>query len=99
MKMKEAEAFNDRGCIEQWDQSVKTAMSVVTRRVVRLMCPPPTRPSKDLYGDVKKRINSRKKRSIGPVEKDVAILKKHWQWLQKLDTELINANGVPTWLA
>ena len=96
MRREESERFNDRSSVEQWDQQVQNALSTVARRVARKMCP--GRSDKQLIGDIRKRINTKKKRSIGGIEKDVQILRRHWDWLVALDREVKNQE-VPSWLA
>ena len=96
MRREESERFNDRSSVEQWDQQVQNALSTVARRVARKMCP--GRSDKQLIGDIRKRINTKKKRSIGGIEKDVQTLRRHWHWLVALDREVKNQE-VPSWLA
>ena len=97
MKREEAERFNERSAVEQWRQAVEQALSVVARRAARLMAAPGARLDRSLLGDLRKRINSRKKRALGAVDKDVQLLKTHYQWLKNLENELIEG-GIPAWL-
>lgn len=97
MRREEAERFNDRATVEQWSEAVNNALSIVTRRTVQLMTTPGVRVDKNLIGDIKKRINSRKKRSLGGVDRDVQNLRKHYNWLKALETELIQG-AAPSWL-
>lgn len=97
MRRKEAEHFNDRSTVEQWKAAVEQALSYVSRRVVKEMIPGASRVDRSLSGDIRKRINSRKKRALGPVDKDVALLKRHYSWLKQLEAELIEG-GIPQWL-
>lgn len=97
MKREEAERFNERSAVEQWRQAVDQALSIVASRAARLMTAPGSRMDRSLLGDLRKRINSRKKRALGAVDKDVQLLKTHYQWLKNLETELIQG-GVPAWL-
>jgi hypothetical protein len=97
MRRDEAEKFNDRAAVEQWAEAVNNALSIVTRRTMQLMTTPGVRTDKNLIGDIKKRINSRKKRSLGAVDRDVQNLRKHYNWLKALEADLIQL-GVPSWL-
>jgi len=97
MRKKEAERFNDRAVVEQWSEAVNGALSVVTRRTAQLMTAPGVRMDKSLIGDIKKRINSRKKRVLGPVDRDVENLRKHYNWLKSLEGQLTQ-EGLPSWL-
>lgn len=97
MRIREAERFNDRSMVEQWSESVSAALSVVTRRALSVMVAPGVRMEKGFVGDVKRRINSRKKKVLGAVDKDIANLRKHYNWLKELESQL--AEGVvPSWL-
>jgi hypothetical protein len=97
MRLREAEQFNDRAIVEQWSEAVANALSVVTRRAIREMTASTTRIDRGLIGDIKKRINTRKKRALGKVDKDVELLKQHYNWLQSLDAQIIK-EGIPSWL-
>ena len=97
MKREEAERFNDRACVEQWRDAVEQALSLVARRAAALMTTPNTRMDRSLLGDLRKRINTRKKRVLGAVDRDVQLLRQHYDWLKKLETELL-AGGIPGWL-
>jgi len=97
MRRKDAERFNDRSTVEQWRAAVEQALSYVSRRAISQMMPNATRVDRSLSGDIRKRINTRKKRALGPVDKDVALLKRHYNWLKQLESELIEG-GIPSWL-
>ena len=97
MRREEAEQFNDRSVVEQWGEAVGNALSAVSRRAVQAMLMPGVRMDKGLMGDVKRRINSRKKRALGAVDKDVANLRRHYSWLKDLESQLIEG-GLPSWL-
>ncbi len=97
MKRDEAERFNDRSAVEQWRDAVEQALSVVARRAAQLMTAPGARMDRSLLGDLRKRINTRKKRALGAVDRDVQLLRQHYNWLKSLENELING-GVPSWL-
>lgn len=97
MKREEAEQFNDRSVVEQWSEAVSNALSGVSRRAVQAMLTPGVRMDKGLMGDVKRRVNSRKKRALGAVDKDVANLRRHYNWLKDLESQLIDG-GLPPWL-
>jgi hypothetical protein len=97
MKREEAERFNDRASVEQWRDAVEQALSVVARRAARLLTAPGARMDRSLLGDLRKRINTRKKRVLGGVDRDVQLLRQHYDWLKRLETELIEG-GIPGWL-
>jgi superfamily II DNA or RNA helicase len=92
-----AEASNERSRVEQWKEAVSGALSLVARRAAVMMTAPGARMEKSLIGDVKKRINSRKKKFLGAVDTDIELLSKHYNWLKSLEKQLIS-EGLPSWL-
>lgn len=92
-----AESSNERSRIEQWKEAVSGALSLVARRAAVMMTAPGARMEKSLIGDVKKRINSRKKKFLGAVDADIELLGKHYNWLKNLEKQLIS-EGLPSWL-
>jgi hypothetical protein len=98
MRRREAEAENSKSVIMQWNDQVNNALAIVTGRVVRLIIRNGERPERSLAGDVKKRINTRKKITLGELTRDVDVCRRHWQWLQQLDRELLDL-GLPSWLS
>lgn len=97
MRRQAAQANDDRSRIEQWKEAVSGALSLVARRAAFMLTAPGARMDKSLIGDLKKRINSRKKRYLGAVDADVELLSKHYSWLKNLEKQLIN-EGLPSWL-
>ena len=97
MRMKEAEHFNESSRVMQIQDAVNKALSVVASLVIRLTSTPGSRREKSIAGDIKKRINSRKKLECGKVTEDVETLNRHYSWLKRLETELVEG-GVPQWL-
>lgn len=99
MREQEAAIHNEKSTIKQWEESVNNALSVVTGNVIKLLKKSGTRIDKSLVGDLKKRINGRKKRDIGVKEKNIDSCKLHYAWLKRLDAELKANQEVPTWLS
>lgn len=97
MRRKEAELHNEQSVSTQWNEAVNTAISTVTGLVVRKMLGGKTRYDKALAGDVKRKINSRKKRDLGELSKSVEVCKRHYQWLRDLE-QTVNNGGLPQWL-
>lgn len=97
MRRKEAEQFNERSYVEQWNDAVNNALAVVARRVIQASNSPEIRIDRSQAGDIKKRINTRKKRALGAVCRDVDVLRRHFQWLKELELTLIQ-DGIPEWL-
>lgn len=97
MKQKELEQFNERSIVEQWKEKVGAATGLVTSRAIKVIYGNKGRLPATMAGELKKRINSRKKRELGSVDQDVNLLRRHYQWLQRLEQELIKGE-VPQWL-
>jgi len=98
MRRREAEALDPQSVIMQWQEQVENALTVVTGRAVRLILKNGQRPEKSFAGDIKKRINTKKKIAVGAIARNVDVYRAHWQWLQQLDQFLIH-QGLPTWLS
>jgi superfamily II DNA or RNA helicase len=99
MRDREAAQFNETSVINQWKDQTKAALSTVTGRVARLLTAKGQRFQKSMPADISKRINSRKKLDLGEVSKTVDSYAAHYQWLVRLEKELIAAKEVPTWLS
>jgi hypothetical protein len=97
MRSQDAAVHNERSVILQWEEAVKNATSTVTGNAIRLMSKGGIRVDKSLIGDIKKRVNSRKKRDLGTAEKTVDSLRAHYQWLTNIN-ERFESEGVPQWL-
>lgn len=98
MRSAEAEQHNERSTILQWEEQIKNAISTATGNAIRLMTGSGLRIDKSMVGDIKKRIYSRKKRDLGAAEKNVASLKKHYQWILALNISMTMEKAVPAWL-
>jgi superfamily II DNA or RNA helicase len=94
----EAEAHNDMGIVTQLDDELRNALTVVTGLVKNLQVANGARFEKSMLGDIKKRINTRKKQELGGITKDAETIKKHWTWVRDLLRE-IKSEGLPQWLA
>lgn len=97
MKQRELEQFNERSTVEQWKEKVGTATGLVTSRAIKAIYGVKGRLPATVAGELKKRINSRKKRELGSVDQDVNLLRRHYQWLRQLEQELLQGE-VPQWL-
>lgn len=96
-RRQECQEHNEKAIIEQWNDSVTLSLSVVTGRVIKAMQKNGHRVDKSLAGDIKKRINTEKKKDIGEVKRNIDVLRKHYKWLQSLEVTIID-RGVPSWL-
>lgn len=98
MRAEEARQHDEKSVVLQWRESVKNALSVVTGRVISAMKKSGDfRVEKSLAGDIKKRINGRKKVVLGEITEDVEVCRRHYQWVKALESEVID-RGVPSWL-
>lgn len=98
MQSEEAQIHNERSVISQWEEQVNRAASTATSNVLKLHTKSGMRIDKALVGDVKKRINARKKRDLGVAEKSIESLEKHYRWLTGLISLLVKEGVVPQWL-
>ena len=99
MRTEEAEACNERARLTQWEDALKSSVQVLTGNIIRLMKSNGARIERSLPGDIKRRINTRKKRSLGPVSRDIECLSKHYEWVKNLEREIGKTREVPTWLS
>ena len=95
MRRKESEEHNEKSVVMQWRENVNKGVAIVTGRVIKMM--ESGRVNKGLAGDIKIRINGRKKRDLGAITEDVSVCKNHYQWIKNLEQELIST-GIPSWL-
>jgi hypothetical protein len=99
MRKREAEALDEKSIVLQWSNAVDSAVSVITGNVIRLTARKGMRVDKSMAGDIRRRINTAKKSQCGPVEKDVDVLKRHYQWLKDLESKIKATSEIPVWLA
>lgn len=98
MRRKEAEMMGDKSIIQQWSDAVDAATGIVCHLVIRMKMKSDSRYEKSLPGDIKKKINSRKKHLLGQKVKDVEVLQRHYAWLKSLEKQIVRTREVPTWL-
>lgn len=97
MKHRELEQYNERSIVMQWKEKVGAATGLVTSRAIKAIYGSKGRLPASIAGELKRRINTRKKRELGSVDQDVSLLRAHYQWLQRLEKQLI-AGELPQWL-
>lgn len=97
MKHKELEQGNDRSVVAQWKNTVNSTSGIVTKNAMEAIYGKKGRLPSSMAGEIKRKINTEKKKQLGAVDQDVALLKKHYQWLNALNQSLINGD-VPQWL-
>lgn len=98
MRSVEAESHNRQATVAQWKDAVEGAVSNVTGAIVSIMRRNGIRIQQAAVGDIKRRINQRKKQACGAIEPDVEVCKQHYQWLRRLQQE-IKRDGIPSWLS
>jgi len=99
MRKREAEALDEKSIVVQWSNAVDSAVSVITGNVIRLAAKNGLRVEKSMAGDLRRRINTTKKKQCGPVEKDVEVLKSHYKWLKEVEENIKRTKEIPSWLA
>lgn len=98
MEAKKTEHMNSRAVIAQLDARVEEALSLVVGRVIRLMTRGDQRIEKSVAGDLKRRINGRKKRVLGEKTRNEEVLRQHYNFLHNLDVALAETKEIPAWL-
>lgn len=97
MKIKEHTKHNEKAIIAQWRKSVEYSVTYVAKQAALAVAGEGWQ-EKGLMGDIKKRINTRKKRELGAsVDNSLSVLQQHYAWLQELST-YISGGSVPSWL-
>jgi superfamily II DNA or RNA helicase len=96
MKTVEAREFNDKAVIGQWSEAVETAVGQCTRRIIQLMVKQERPIEQTLRGSIKRAINYRKKTYLGEKQKDLEVLKRHYNWCKALERD-IKEKGIPAW--
>ena len=97
MRRKEAEQHNEQSTIEQWREAVSNALRGIVGRAIRILANG-HRVEKSIAGDLKKRVNSRKKLECGELTASVDVCKKHYNWLVKIDKAMQQTRRLPEWL-
>jgi hypothetical protein len=97
MRRQEASEFNEKSIVEQWRAAVGTALASVTGRAIRLLFGN-KRVDGKVAGQIKYRINGRKKRDCGELCPDVEVCRRHYKWLAALDRAMREAKKAPEWL-
>jgi hypothetical protein len=98
MRRREAEEFDVKSIVSQWKDAVENAVSNATGIVLALMRASGMRIERTLVGDIKKRINGRKKAACGAVMPTVESYKDHYKWTQALAKDMRTTKQVPSWL-
>jgi superfamily II DNA or RNA helicase len=96
---RQSEEFNEKSVIVQWQDSVESAVSNCTGVVITLMRRAGSRIEKSLAGDIKTRINKRKRIECGPISPEIETLKRHYSWITSLATSLRETRKIPSWLS
>jgi superfamily II DNA or RNA helicase len=99
MRHVEAKAFDEKAEIAQWREAVKNALGSVTSKIIRRIVQNGASVDKSLPGDIKKRINGRKKAVLGEISNDLNMCRAHYNFLTSLEREIVAADkGLPSWL-
>lgn len=96
------EQFKQESNLAQLKSSIEAACGKIAGLVIRRMAEQSIRIERSLIGDLKKRINVRKKRLYGSIDRcNVDCRKEQYAWLKKLEQEILKEHGllgVPKWL-
>jgi len=98
MRKKESEQFNERAVIAQWDQAVESALTKLTSSLLRSN-KGNLWPVGSMSGDIKTRINRKKKELYGEKKPNIEVLKSHYNFIVSLEGQFIRTGKVPSWLA
>jgi superfamily II DNA or RNA helicase len=100
MRKIEAESHDERATIEQWKDRVGDALTTVTTLVVAMLAKSGVQISdrKTIRGEIKTKINTRKKAMCGALQNDLELIKRHYGWLLALSRDLRERKSVPPWL-
>jgi|GEM_PF-1612250 len=101
MREKECAEFNEKSVVKQWRDAVNGAVNKLTNLVIRTTHKKGTRFSRDMIGDIRKRINIMKKKAVGSSiakSMDIEEMRKHYKWVKSVETEIIETTEVPSWL-
>lgn len=103
MRKIEAEAHDERSIIEQWREKVKYALIDLTTVALLTLKKQGVEVNEHnkmrLRGEIKVKINRRKKQFLGEVSNDLELLQKHYGWCKALDRDLRERQSVPSWLS
>jgi type I site-specific restriction endonuclease len=96
MRRQEAEELNDESRTRQWNESAQNALRAVTGLALRKLFGT-KRVEGRVAGDIKKRINTKKMRVLGPISRDIEVCREHYLWLKDLESTLLS-DEIPRWL-
>ncbi len=96
---KRDESFNQTAIIAQAKERVDAFVSKLSGLAIKSLVASGFRPEKSLVGDLRRRINGKKKALFGAVDSsaDIDRLNEQYKWLKALEREMLT-EGVPTWL-
>jgi hypothetical protein len=92
---------NESAIYEQKIDQIETALSKIAGLVIRRMIDQGMSIERSLAGDLRRRINTQKKRELGAVRDAGADPDLHWTWLKTLERRILQEHGLlglPQWL-
>jgi len=90
-------SLNASSVIAQLKQQVNAAAGKVSGLVIRKLSQKGVRIEKSLPGDIKRRINARKKHLFGAVDEGEDVLTEQYHWLKATEQQ-IQEGDLPSWL-
>lgn len=92
------ERFNASAIEAQSREKIDRAVRHVAGLLVKKATSAGISIEKSMIGDLFRRINSQKKRALGPIESATKEdLDKHWHWVKQLETQILNGKA-PQWV-
>jgi superfamily II DNA or RNA helicase len=98
MLEREAQQYDEKSILAQWNDSVISAVSTCIGLVAALATRDGMRVEKGFYGDVGHRINKQKMISCGPISHNIEVYRTHYAWIVTLERELRMTRRIPSWL-
>ena len=93
---------NQSAIIAQKNEQINSACSKIAGLIMRRLSESGMLVERTLAGDLRKRINSQKKKDLGSVTgADDDTLDRHWEWLKALERRIMlehGLSGLPQWL-
>lgn len=91
------QSLNASSVVAQLRQQVDNAVGKVVSLIVRRISAKGMRIEKSLPGDLKRRLNTRKKSLFGAVDEGEDVLTDQYHWLKDLEREILSGE-LPSWL-
>lgn len=99
IKADQSAQLNEISTVSQWQEHLNGAMSKITGLICDMKMGKDSFQPSSVRGDVKRAIYTKKKIALnGASEKNPASLKRHYDWVKNLETQILNSGSLPLWL-